>query len=53
MLAGLLLMRFRRLTQGRTLRLLSGFLVLLFGAWGLINATTLGGKLWQGIVCHV
>nr|ART37426.1 E144 [uncultured bacterium] len=53
MLAGLLLVRFRRLTQGRTLRLLSGFLVLLFGVWGLINAATLGGKLWQGIVCHV
>jgi uncharacterized protein len=53
MLAGLLLVRFRRLTQGRTLRLLSGSLVLLFGVWGLINATTLGGKLWQGIVCHV
>jgi len=53
MLAGLLLVRFRRLTQGRTLRLLSGCLVLLFGVWGLINATTLGGKLWQGIVCHV
>lgn len=53
MLAGLLLVRFRRLTQVRTLRLLSGCLVLLFGVWGLINATTLGGKLWQGIVCHV
>ena len=24
-----------------------------FGAWGLINATTLGGRLWQGVVCHV
>lgn len=53
MLAGLLLVRFRRVIQGRALRLGSGFLVLAFGAWGLVNATTLGGKLWQGIICHV
>jgi hypothetical protein len=53
MLAGLLLVRFRRVIQGRALRFGSGFLVLAFGAWGLVNATTLGGKLWQGIVCHV
>jgi sulfite exporter TauE/SafE len=53
MLAGLLLARFRNIVQGRALRLGSGILVLLFGVWGLINATTLGGKLWQGVVCHV
>lgn len=53
MLAGLLLVRFRHVIQGRALRFGSGFLVLAFGVWGLINATTLGGKLWQGIVCHV
>lgn len=53
MLAGLLLVRFRRIMQGRTLRLGSGFLVLAFGVWGLFNATTLGGKLWQGVVCYV
>jgi sulfite exporter TauE/SafE len=53
MLAGLLLARFRAIVQGRVLRLGAGLLVLSFGVWGLINATTLGGKLWQGVVCHV
>lgn len=53
MLAGLLLARFRTVVQGKALRLGSGVLVLGFGVWGLINATTLGGKLWQGVVCHV
>jgi uncharacterized protein len=53
MLAGLLLARFRHVVQGRALRLGSGLLVLGFGVWGLVNATTLGGKLWQGVVCHV
>jgi len=27
--------------------------VLGFGVFGLANATTLGGRLWEGIVCHV
>jgi uncharacterized protein len=31
----------------------SGLLVLGFGVYGLANAATLGGKLWQGVVCHV
>jgi sulfite exporter TauE/SafE len=53
MLAGLLLVRFRRVIQGRALRLGSGLIVLGFGLWGLFNAATLGGKLWQGLVCHV
>ena len=53
MLAGLLLARFRRVIQGRPLRLGSGLLVLGFGVYGLLNAATLGGKLWQGVVCHV
>jgi len=53
MLAGLLLVRFRSVIQGRALRLGSGLIVLAFGAWGLFNATALGGKLWQGVVCHV
>lgn len=51
MLAGLLLVRFRNLVQARALRLVSGALVLGFGVWGLLNATTLGGRLWQGVVC--
>jgi uncharacterized protein len=53
MLAGLLLARFRNVIQGRVLRLGSGLLVLGFGVYGLVNAATLGGKLWQGVVCHV
>jgi sulfite exporter TauE/SafE len=50
MLAGLLLVRFRNVVQGRALRLGSGLIVLSFGLWGLFNAAALGGKLWQGVV---
>ena len=53
LLAGLLLKRFRDLAQARALRLASGLLVMGFGVWGLFNATTLGGRLWQGVVCAV
>jgi sulfite exporter TauE/SafE len=53
LLAGLLLTRFRNLAQARWVRVSSGFLVLGFGVFGLLNASTLGGRLWQGIVCHV
>jgi sulfite exporter TauE/SafE len=53
MLAGLLLGRFRRVIQGRALRLLSGAVVLGFGLWGLVNAANLGGQLWQGVVGRV
>jgi sulfite exporter TauE/SafE len=53
LLAGFLLRRFRDIVQGRAVRLVSGLLVLGFGAWGLFNATSLGGRLWQGIVCAV
>ncbi|MBS3916668.1 MAG: sulfite exporter TauE/SafE family protein [Sulfuritalea sp.] len=53
LLAGLLLKRFRDLAQARALRLGSGLLVMGFGVWGLFNATTLGGRLWQGVVCTV
>lgn len=53
MLAGLLLVRFRRVIQGRALRLGSGALVLGFGVWGLINAASLGGQLWQGVVGRI
>ena len=31
----------------------SGLLVLGFGVYGLINAASLGGKLWQGVVGQV
>lgn len=53
LLAGFLLQRFRDIVQGRGVRLASGLLVLGFGVWGLSNATSLGGRLWQGIVCAV
>lgn len=52
-LAGLLLARFRRVVEARALRLGSGLLVLGFGVYGLINAATLGGKLWQGVIGQV
>lgn len=51
--AGLLLKHLRDFTRARSVRLFSGLLVLGFGAFGLINATTLGGRLWQGVVCLV
>jgi len=53
LLAGFLLKRFREVVQGRPVRLASGLLVLGFGVWGLVNAASLGGRLWQGIVCTV
>ena len=53
LLAGFLLRRVRDIVQGRAVRLASGLLVLGFGVWGLFNAASLGGRLWQGIVCTV
>ncbi|HQR03382.1 MAG: sulfite exporter TauE/SafE family protein [Proteobacteria bacterium] len=53
LLAGMLLVRFRRWVQARAVRLCSGLLVMGFGIFGLANASTLGGRLWQGIVCHL
>lgn len=53
LLAGLVLKRLRDITRARAVRLVSGLLVLGFGVVGLINASTLGGRLWQGIACHV
>ncbi|MCF8179185.1 MAG: sulfite exporter TauE/SafE family protein [Sulfuritalea sp.] len=50
MLAGLLLLRFRSVVQGRALRLGAGLIVLSFGLWGLFNASSLGGQLWHGLV---
>lgn len=51
LLAGMLLQRLRRIVQARHVRLISGLLVMAFGIWGLINATSLGGRLWAGIAC--
>ncbi|MDR1227837.1 MAG: sulfite exporter TauE/SafE family protein [Azoarcus sp.] len=51
LLAGLLLSRFREFARNGKVRMLAGLLVLGFGIFGLINAPTLGGKLWNGVVC--
>jgi sulfite exporter TauE/SafE len=53
MAAGLLLVKFRKVVQGRALRLSAGSLVMAFGLWGLMNASDLGGRLWAGVVCHL
>ena len=53
MLAGMLLTRLREVTRQKWVRVGSGVLVLGFGVFGLLNAGTLGGRLWQGVVCHV
>ena len=53
LLAGFLLQRLRTLSRAKAVRLVAGLLVLGFGVYGLVNATTLGGRLWQGIVCRV
>ncbi len=51
--AAFLATKFSIAMRARRLRLASGFLVLGFAAAGLFNATSLGGRLWQGLVCHV
>jgi sulfite exporter TauE/SafE len=53
LLAGLVLKRLRETAQARLVRLASGALVLGFGLFGLYYAPTLGGKLWNGVVCTV
>jgi len=53
LLAGMLLKRLHDVVRARSVRLASGALVLGFGLVGLINASTLGGNLWNGIVCKV
>ena len=51
--ASWLLARFAAVLRGRPLRLASGLLVMAFAVFGLVNAASLGGRLWQGVVCHV
>ncbi len=53
MLAGLLLRRLRVVVQARAVRIASGLVVMGFGVFGLVYAPTLGGNLWNGVVCHV
>ena len=53
MLAGMVFKRFRDLTRNTKVRFVAGMLVLGFGVFGLFHAPTLGGSLWQGVVCEV
>lgn len=53
LLAGLLLRRFQGITRNRRVRLATGLLVAGFGVFGLVNAASLGGRLWEGVVCLV
>jgi sulfite exporter TauE/SafE len=51
MLAGMLFKRFRDLTRNAGVRFTSGLLVLGFGVFGLLHAPSLGGALWNGVLC--
>ncbi|HMV16520.1 MAG TPA: sulfite exporter TauE/SafE family protein [Zoogloea sp.] len=53
LLAGLLLRHLREVVRNRSVRLVSGLVVLGFGVYGLLNTSSLGNKLWNGVVCHV
>lgn len=53
LLAGMVFKRFRDLTRNGKVRFASGLMVLGFGVFGLFHAPTLGGALWNGVVCLV
>lgn len=53
LLAGMLFKRLRDVTRNSRVRLAAGLLVLAFGVFGLFMAPSLGGKLWDGVLCHV
>lgn len=53
LLAGMVLKRLRDVVRHPLVRRFAGLAVMGFGVFGLVNATTLGGRLWQGIICHV
>lgn len=53
LLAGMLLKGLRDIVRNPLVRRFAGLAVMGFGVFGLVNATTLGGRLWQGIICHV
>lgn len=53
LLAGMLFKRFRDVTRNSKVRLAAGLIVLGFGVFGLFHAPSLGGDLWQGVVCEV
>lgn len=52
LLAGMLFKRLRDVTRNTKVRFAAGMLVLAFGIFGLVLAPSLGGKLWNGVVCH-
>ena len=51
MLAGMLLKRLQGVTRRPWVRTLAGSVVLGFGVFGLVNASTLGSRLWNGVLC--
>ncbi|MDR2688981.1 MAG: sulfite exporter TauE/SafE family protein [Azoarcus sp.] len=51
LLAGLAFRRFRDFTRNGKVRFAAGLLVLAFGIFGLIQTPSLGGKLWNGVMC--
>jgi uncharacterized protein len=52
-LAGFFLQRFRHITRHKNVRIGAGALVLGLGLFGLYPASTLGDRLWAGVVCAV
>jgi uncharacterized protein len=53
LLAGLVFKRFRDITRNSRVRLAAGLMVMGFGVFGLIHAPSLGGSLWNGVLCVV
>ncbi len=53
LLAGMLFKRFRDITRNGKVRFAAGLVVLGFGLFGLFHAPTLGGSLWNGVLCVV
>ncbi len=51
LLAGMLFKRFRDITRNGKVRFAAGLIVLGFGVFGLYHAPTLGGSLWNGVLC--
>ncbi|TVO52283.1 MULTISPECIES: sulfite exporter TauE/SafE family protein [Denitromonas] len=51
MLAGMLLKRLQGVTRRPWVRTFAGAVVLGFGVFGLLNASTLGSRLWNGVLC--
>lgn len=51
LLAGMVFKRFRDFTRNTKVRFIAGLVVLGFGVFGLMHVNTLGGALWNGVVC--